>query len=500
MAQNSGPAAQEAASKTTYPSWEKLEARLQEWQHRNPRIMELETLARSAEGRPIYSARLTDPAVDDDDKQHTLLTCLHSGIERSGSLGLFAVMKWLLSEDAVAREILQRQVLVCMPVVNPDGYVAGTFGNTKGKVPYQGFTLDGPNDPEDHPEGVAVQKVMEEYQPEVHADLHGLDMTFGNYIMLESSGAAYSNLALRPYHHVIMDLMDEAALEEGFPSDKLEQDAEQLFWGPGLDAISYKLWRGRPRPYAAVYCYSRYHTMVFASEVLWPRSALLRHRRLLQVGNEVWPGEYYPGYPTNVVISNGLYAVVAYGETASQRRRSRVELWSKQRQIVHGFNNPQVEGLVVYVCATSPAAAKRWLADPSIKGFAANIGEHPAVNGDAIRRVLKDHPDGPGQWGPRAALALEGGGADASTPIENGIALRVRIPYPKVRLTDLRLNGHPVRQSESDGYITWNARGFTYVQVNVPPEKSKTEDLFAITCQYEPDVDRSKFTMGLEDW
>ena len=58
-----------------------------------------------------------------------------------------------------------------------------------------------------------------------------------------------------------------------------------------------KLWLGRPNVYAAIYCYHHYHTLVSASEVGWERSGLLRHRRLLEIGNETWPGEYYRGYP-----------------------------------------------------------------------------------------------------------------------------------------------------------------------------------------------------------
>ncbi|MDP6495301.1 MAG: hypothetical protein QGI09_07775, partial [Dehalococcoidia bacterium] len=62
----------------------------------------------------------------------------------------------------------------------------------------------------------------------------------------------------------------------------------------------------------------------------------------------------------------------------------------------------------------------------------------------------------------------------------------LRIFYQKAQVTDLRLNGHPVPSSETDGYLTWVARGTTYVQINISPARLKSDDLFIVTCEYEP--------------
>ena len=160
-----------------------------------------------------------------------LVTALHSGVERSGTLAVFHLMEWLLSADSLAREILRKQLIVCMPVPNPDCYLQGEHGNV-----YSEWTLDGPRDPASMPEAVAVQHVMDELQPEVDADLHGTALSFDKYIMVENSGAAYSNLSSRCYHREVIRQMDEAALAEGYPSDFQESDAERLFWGLDLDA------------------------------------------------------------------------------------------------------------------------------------------------------------------------------------------------------------------------------------------------------------------------
>ena len=470
------------------PIWapfERLEAVLRRWQSENADIMRLEIAGRSRQGRPVYAVRLTDPTVADDTKEHALLTGLHSGVERTGTATMFYLMEWLLSGDPASSEILRRQVVVVMPVPTPDDYVEGKHGAVYGP-----WTLDGPPDPEALPEAAVVQRVMDRLQPEVHADIHGVSMDFARYIMLENSGSSYSNLGLRCYHREIIRQMDEAALSEGYPSDLQEADSERIFWGPELDAMGSRLWSGRPRVYAATYCYHHYHTILSASEVGWERSGYLRHRRLLEIGDEVWPGEYYPGYPARVVLSNNYHMVTAYGRTAAERRRSRVELWQSQGQLTIGMNDPMVEGKIVFVCSTSPAAAATWLEDRSLCGFAARLSEHPEVDAAPIQAFVSGWPAG--QNSPQASLALVQGSPRSGEPrpIENGLALRLRIPFDSAELIDLRENGRRVPSSETDGFVTWRARGYTYVQIGIPPETARSTDLFVVTCRYDPRVQR----------
>lgn len=478
-----------------WPPFEALQDQLAQWQRAHSPRMSLEVLGDSAQGRPLYAACFTDPEADEEHKEHALITCLHSGIERSATTSAFALMEWLLSGEPQAQETLGRQVVCVMPLCNPDGYALGSHATTTGGNPYGGWTPDGPLNPETTPESVAVQQVMDRLQPDVHADIHGLDLSFPGYMSLENSGASYSNFALRPYHQDVARLMDEAALAEGFPSDLVEQDAERLLWGPELDAISPRLWTGRPRFYAALYCYGRYHSLVLASEAMWTRSGFVRHRRLLQVGNETWPGEQYPGYPVRIVSWNILGQVAAWGDTAGRRRRSRVELWSKLGQITHGLVNPQREGVAVHVCATSRAAAEQWLGDGKLSSFLERLERHPTIEAEPLRRLLAEHPTGAGQWGPSPHLHLVGGEGDGpEAPIEHGIAVRLRIPHRAARILDLRLNGTPLAPSATDGFDTWSARGYRFVQVNVPPARSRREDLLVITCRHDPGERR------LEGW
>jgi hypothetical protein len=482
------------SSGACWPSLDVLHGQLKQWEQEAPQCARLETLTQSAQKRPVYGLTVSDQATDIADKEQVLVTALHSGVERSGTTTVMHLVKWLLSNDPVAAETRKRQVVTFVPVVNPDGYVAGTPSNSQGNDPYLAWTLAGPVDPEKNAESLAIQQLFDRLQPEVHADIHGLDLSFPGYIMVESTGSAWSNVALRPYHQRIIDLMNEAALAEGFPTVRPEDDAERVFWGPELESAAARLWYARTRPCAGVYAYYHYHTLTLASEVCWERSGVLRHQRLLRLGNEVWPGEHYPGYPTRVVAGTEFHHVVAYGITAQARRRSRVELWNKLPQIRIGFANPQVEGLLVCLVTTSSAAAKR-LGDASLKKLAELVGDLPSADAAAVRSVLAQHPEGAGQWGPCAALYMEGGDAEGGSnesPLEHGLAIRLRLPYAQARLTDLRLNGRPLAASETDGFLHWTGGGLTHVQVNVPPAAAKSQDFFLITCRYDPGERRAR--------
>jgi hypothetical protein len=183
--------------------------------------------------------------------------------------------------------------------------------------------------------------------------------------------------------------------------------------------------------------------------------------------------------------------VTAYGQSAAARRRSRVELWNKQRQLTHGQVNPQKEGIEFYVCATSPRARERWLSERHLPALMASLRQHPQINAEPIAALLPEYPRGAGQWGGQANLALTGGTADQRDweALRYGLGLRLRIPYPRAQLGTVLLNGRPLGSSETDGYQHWTGRGYTYLQINIPPLAAREQELFVVTCRYDP-VDR----------
>jgi len=471
-----------------WPSLAQLEVLLRAWDEAHPGSLALQEIGRSLEGRPVWALSITDRATADEDKQHVLVTGLHSGVERSGTTAICALCEWLLGDDPGARETRHCQQVVCVPVADPDNYVRGRHGPG-----YTDWTPTGPARPEQMPEAVAIRRLFDRLQPEVHADVHGMSLGFAAYHMLENSGASYSNLALQPYHREVCDLMDQAALAAGYCSDRPAADDELLYWGPELNVLADRLWRGRPRYYAALYGYDHFHTMPLASEIGWEESGVARHRALLRLGNAVYPGELYPGYPTRVVAANNYHMVTAYGRTAAERRRSRVELWGRRAQISLGMVDPNVEGRAVLLCATRPSAAQRWLKGPDVPSWLAALAAHPAVCIEPLQQFFSGWPAG--QNGPLPMPYVSGPGQGAGEDaIRHGLCLRLRLFFPAARIEELLVNGRPVPASERDGFTTWQARGMTFVQIAIPPERSAAEDLFVVTCRYDPGVSRARWS------
>jgi len=472
-----------------WPSFEEIGDLLTEWDRTQGDRLSFSVEGYSPQQRPVYMVTLTDPSAAAEEKEHTVLSAVHTGGERSAAGVLFGVMHWLLSDDPKAREVLRRQVVVCLPVVQPDGYVQGRLGAQlpRHDLVYSGWDMSGVTDPDNAPEASALQAVIDRYQPDVYADVHGISLDFDGQLMLESSACSPSMVTSRPYHQQIARMMDQAALKEGFPSDFQEDDRELLYWGPAVDSLGAKLWPGRGKWSPGLYAYANYHTLQVLMEITWQRSGVLRFQRLLRIGNERWEGEHYPGYPNRVVGGARTYEVIAaYGQTARQRRASRVELWGKHGQLGTAPIDPQMAGKTVAVFTTAPEACRQWLEGmEAADAFAAHLEAHSEIDAAFVQNFLRGWPGGQNRPEPYFSLRHAPQG-DSSEPIENGIAFRLRIPFPKARIRDLRLNGRPLPQSAEDGYITWKARGFTFIQVNVPPPKANAQTLFVVTCEYDP--------------
>jgi hypothetical protein len=483
---------------------------LQHWRKTHPDLVTLETRGLSGQNLPVYLLKITDSAVPDTDKQVCLVTTLHCGPERSGTTGALAFAEWLLSDDALAVETRRRQVVLIMPIVNPLAFFhTDRFRNEHGVDPYTGTgpvgkLWDVKNltllTPERAPELVAVISVIDEYRPEVHADLHGTGLQeyapgqlgarrmYQGQIMTEITGGAYSNYALRPWDWRVTEAMIEAGKAAGFPSDRFEADAQRTFWGPELAPLGKKLWHGAPLFYSAHYGYAKYHTMPITQEVAWEASVVARMQGLMKIGNGPWLDEKAPGYPVNRIKHFVGHYVTAYGTNGAERRESRVELWNRQADFALGFLYPQTDGRDSFVVATT-AAAKKIVAVEDRESLVKNL-----------REAMGDKPR-PSKNSSKVPKSSWHGAGPGATPRRDRNRAWNRSDTASVSACACRIGLHEglmcsstasrLAESATDGYESWFADGYTQVQVHVPPAKASLTELYFLTIAYEPDEKRT---------
>ncbi|MFZ2641942.1 MAG: M14 family zinc carboxypeptidase [Verrucomicrobiia bacterium] len=471
------------------PNFAEISATLRFWSEKHPDRFTFETRGKTKEGLPIFLACITDKAVRDDDKQVALITATHSGAERTGTTSIMHFAEWLLGNSREAVETRRKQIVLLMPVVNPWGYeTTESNANSQGIDPYSGqrgkawdlATLM-LKEPAKAPEIVALQSVFDEFKPDVQWDMHGVPLRWNGHQVVESCGTAYSNYSLRPWDWRVTEAMNAEARKAGYGIDRGEADTQRLFFGPDMPPLADRLWMGRPFFYTAMYGYARYHTLLGTCEVGYEESGVARLRGLMRTGNRVWDGEKIAGYPVNVMKSLVGQWVMASGQNAAERRRSRVELWQRQGTFTMGVLYPQTDCRIGVALALTAKGAKLLEGDP--KKFVANLVTLPNCNAAAIRTFLEAGPETKIYFEP-ADRAPENRALDAA------LAIRLRIPYRNPKLCDLRLNGQLLPASASDGFQRWYGDGYTQVQINIPLEKARQSDLLVVTCAYAPDVRR----------
>jgi hypothetical protein len=482
---------------------EEYEATLKYWAEQHPKLFTFQKRGESHDKRPIFLAKITDSMVSDEDKQVALVSCLHGGPERSGTSTTLHLIEWLLGDSDLAKETRRKQIVLVVPIANPYAYfVTDRFGNKERIEVYdpplpnwdlKTLTLTAPKKT---PEIAAFIEIVDEYQPEVHMDLHGTGLQgfppelLGDRIMrqgitmFEVSACSYSNCGVRPWDPRVTEAMVKAGQEAGFGSDRAEADAQRCFWNADHNELQNKLWI-RPRPErfrTPFYGYMKYHTMISTTEIGWEASGVARISGVLALGNKVWVDETsLVGYPVSRVRARAGRFITSDGKTAAERRRSRVELWQAQGDYADGMLYPEHEGRATYICAVTPKG--KAMLDSDLTKFVANLKQVPDINAAAIERFIK--------FGPEHRSSADHRVSTKGAPVQHGIGFRLRIPYRAPELVDVALNGHSLGQSETDGYEAWYADGYTQLQINVPPEKSRNMDLYVVTCAYQGDERRT---------
>ena len=111
--------------KSSYLSFSRLEALLEELISHYPQYVSIEIIGKSCEQRPLYAVTLSDPEVKADQLPAILIQGTMHAREWIGVELLSYFMQYVTSRldfDPKIRNLLKTSALYIVPCVNPDGF------------------------------------------------------------------------------------------------------------------------------------------------------------------------------------------------------------------------------------------------------------------------------------------------------------------------------------------------------------------------------------------
>lgn len=127
-----------------FHSFEEIEAHIAAWNATYPGLVEVRTIGSSIGGLPIRDVVLTNEAMAGP-KRVMLFDGGHHGNELAGIETALYVIDFILANhetNVTVRSWLDELEIHTVPIVNPDGYVAGTRGNALGVNLNRNYDID----------------------------------------------------------------------------------------------------------------------------------------------------------------------------------------------------------------------------------------------------------------------------------------------------------------------------------------------------------------------
>ena len=233
----------------------------------------------------------------------------------------------------------------------------------------------------------------------------------------------------------------------------------------------------------------------------------------MEFGNRPWIAERVSGYPVNFMGYGQCVALAGYGQTARQRRESRMEIWRKFNQFSMGYGNPPNRGDLTVVVSTTAAGATLLhpadtRAQQQYETTRNSVLQKNAVYDSfenlfaRLRSVDRFDVDAMAAFESRSlvdryhTMYAACGFPENEEPLRGGLAIRLLIDFADVTVKRVLMNGRPLAESDTYGYQHWGGSG-TIVQVNLPP--AEIRDLHVIQCDYDL---KTQYPCGFrdEDW
>lgn len=337
----------------------------------NERIAHKEVLGESPGHWEIPAVLMTNGRRANDHKQIAVVTAARHGQEFGARVVGPEILNFLASEEA--RKILDTQIVIVVPVVNPEGFVKNEFCSSMTSLTKT--------------ERLILGRLFKTYPPDMIIDYHSLGPDSGSKfdigdmeVILPANTTTWA-MDEQIHLHVAQRMVD-AAEEAGWPYEihTLEDLATYYFGArePGnmpwtslkekmfllhmqdshdgyaipeeavLEALASQAEKTTYTNYTCGPAYMKWHSLVFGMETNHgaitdagelAESGLVPCAALLKMGSKRFPWEKDPGYPVNILQGDFRVSIRPVGNTAAERRASRIRIWGERNH----FNHPQRE-------------------------------------------------------------------------------------------------------------------------------------------------------------
>ncbi len=334
---------------------------LDDWVAQNRNIAHKEVIGRSPDGWEIRAVFITDKDISNDDKQIAVITLGRHGQELGTRVVGPEVIQYLSKDDA--EEIRKTQLVIIIPVVNPEGFVSNEFRSSMTSLTKT--------------ERLVLGGLFKSFPPDMMIDFHSLGKTSGSKydrgdmeVIIPANPAKWA--VDEQIHQCVAREIQKAAELEGWPYEihTLEDLATYYF---GDTEIGHMPWtylkekvfllhmqdfydhyyipeEDHYTNYTCGPAYLKWHTLVFGIETnhyVLSRaddialSGLAPCKALLKIGCTRLPWEKDKGYPTNILHGDFRISIRPLGINIKERRASRIRIWNER----NNFNLPQREML-----------------------------------------------------------------------------------------------------------------------------------------------------------
>jgi hypothetical protein len=332
---------------------------LDDWAGKNKHVARRELIGKSPDHWDIPAIFITDEAFPESDKQTAVITLGRHGQELGTRVVGPEIIRYLCSDDA--EEIRKTQVVIVVPVVNPEGFVSNEFRSSMTSLTKT--------------ERAVLGGLCRQFPPDMMIDFHSLGKSAGSKydrgdveVIIPANTTKWA--MDEQIHQYVAREMQKAAESAGWPYEihTLEDLATYYFGDTKIGNMPWTYLKEKVYllhtqdfyddyhiPVEAFYtnytcgpAYLKWHTLVLGMETNHyglsraediASSGLAPCSALLKMGSTRLTWEKDKGYPVNILQGDFRISIRPLGKNARERRASRIRIWNERKN----FNLPQRE-------------------------------------------------------------------------------------------------------------------------------------------------------------